>query len=246
MLPIGLFARRNFAVGNLQTLVMYAGLSVLFFLLGLFLQEVCGWTATQAGLATVPATLVMLALSGRFGMLADQLGPRLFMGVGPLVTASGLLLFLRVGRDVDVLGALLPALLVFSVGLAMTIAPLTATVLAGVEESQAGIASAVNNAVARVAGLAAVAALGPLLGGRLDVEAFHLAVGAAAGLVAISAPLGAVLIRNPKRVVLARDCPGGQLAGAPVEAMRGGTGLHHGPTQGRDQWLTGATAPGPP
>jgi predicted MFS family arabinose efflux permease len=153
MLPLQLFARRDFTVGNVHTLALYGGLSILFFLLGLFLQEVGGWSPTQAGLATLPGTLVMLALSGQFGKLADRLGPRLFLGAGPLVCAAGLLLFLRVGPDVEVLGALLPALGVFALGLAMTVGPQTAAVLAGVKEAQAGIASAVNNAVARVAGL---------------------------------------------------------------------------------------------
>ena len=220
MLPLKLFARRDFSVGNVHTLVLYAGLSILFFLLGLFLQEVGGWTPTQAGLATLPATLVMLALSARLGMLADRLGPRLFLAAGPLVIATGLVLLLRVEQDVDVLGALLPALAVFAIGLAMTVGPQTAAVLAGVEEPQAGIASAVNNAVARVAGLAAVAALGPLLGGELDVEMFRRAVAVAAGLVAVAALVGALLVRNPARVVLARHCAGGQLVGAPREVAR--------------------------
>ena len=220
MLPMGLFAGRNFTVGNVQTLMMYAGMAMLFFLLGLFLQEVGGWTAMQAGVATLPATLVLFALSGRFGMLADRLGPRMFLGVGPLVAAVGLLLLLRVERDVDVPGALVPALLVFAVGLSMAVAPQTATVLAGVEEEQAGIASAVNNAVARVAGLAAVAGLGPLIGAQLDVAMFHKAITAAAVVVGAAGLLGALFIRNPERVVLAQYCAGGQLTGAPREVAR--------------------------
>jgi EmrB/QacA subfamily drug resistance transporter len=218
MLPLALFARRNFSVANAQTLVMYAGLSVLFFLLALFLQEVTGWTATQAGLATLPTTLVMFALSKRFGRLADEWGPRLFMGLGPLISALGLLLFLRVGRHFSVAGDLLPALLVFALGLSMTVAPLTATVLAGVESGQAGIASAVNNAVARVAGLVGVAALGPLIGSGLDVSTFHTALGAASGLLFAASVLGATLIRNPVRRVRAEECPGGQIAGAARDA----------------------------
>lgn len=192
---------------------MYAGLSVLFFLLALFLQEVVGWTAIQASLVTLPTTVVMFTLSKCFGRLADRLGPRLFMGAGPLIAAAGLLMLLRLGRSVSVAGELVPALLVFAVGLSMTVAPLTATVLAGVEAGQAGIASAVNNAVARVAGLAGVAALGPLIGARLDVSGFHLALGAAAGLVGAAGAIGAALIRNPVRVVRAEDCPGGSWPG---------------------------------
>jgi len=200
MLPLGLFSRPNFGVANLETLVMYAGLAVLFFLLSLFLQEVGGWTPTQAGLATLPSTIVMFLLSKQFGRMADRLGPRFFMGAGPLVAAVGLLLFLR--------------------GLSMTVAPLTATVLAAVQEGEAGIASAVNNAVARVAGLAGVAALGPIIGSQLGVSGFHLALGAAAGLLVAAGTLGATLIVNPARRVLCEQCPGGQLAGAAQDAAR--------------------------
>jgi MFS family permease len=160
MLPLSLFSQRNFSAGNIETLAMYAGLSVLFFFLVLFLQQVGGYTPLQSGLATLPVTLVMFALSRRFGALADRYGPRLLMGAGPLVAAVGLLLFQRVGTDVDYAADVLPAVLVFALGLSMTVAPLTAAVLAGVSERQAGIASAVNNAVARVAGLVGTAAVG--------------------------------------------------------------------------------------
>jgi EmrB/QacA subfamily drug resistance transporter len=160
MLPLELFAVRNFSAGNIETFAMYAGLSVLFFFLVLFLQQVGGYTPLQSGLATLPATLILFALSRRFGALADRYGPRLFMGLGPLVAAAGLLLFQRVNTKVDYAADVLPALLVFSLGLAMTVAPLTAAVLAGVREQQAGIASAVNNAVARVAGLLGTAGVG--------------------------------------------------------------------------------------
>jgi EmrB/QacA subfamily drug resistance transporter len=160
MLPLGLFRRRNFSAGNVETFAMYAGLAVLFFFLVLFLQQVGGYTPLQSGLATLPVTLVMFALSRRFGALADRHGPRLFMGLGPLIAAVGLLLFQRVGTSVDYVSDVLPGLLVFSLGLSMTVAPLTAAVLAGAERTQAGIASAVNNAVARVAGLIGTAAVG--------------------------------------------------------------------------------------
>ncbi|MGI9097480.1 MAG: MFS transporter [Solirubrobacteraceae bacterium] len=163
MLPLSLFRRRNFAVGNVQTFAMYAGLSVTFFFLVLFLQEVAGYGALQAGLALMPATLVMFALSKRAGRLADRFGPRLFMGFGPLTAAFGLALMLRIDAGLDYLTDLLPALLIFSIGLACTVAPLTATVLSDADESNAGIASGVNNAIARVAGLLAVAAVGAVV-----------------------------------------------------------------------------------
>jgi EmrB/QacA subfamily drug resistance transporter len=160
MLPLRLFRRRNFSAGNIETFSMYAGLSILFFFLTIFLQQIGGYTPLQSGLATLPATAVMFAFSKRFGALADRFGPRFFMGAGPLVAACGLLLFQRIGVHVDYLTDVLPGILVFSLGLSMTVAPLTAAVLAGVDTSQAGIASAVNNAIARVAGLLGTAAVG--------------------------------------------------------------------------------------
>ena len=163
MLPLSLFGVRNFAVGNVETFTMYAGLGVVFFFLVIYLQQVAGYDALEAGLATLPSTIVMFLLSKRFGALADRYGARAFMGFGPLVAASGLLLFLRVGADVSFAVDLLPALGLFSLGLSMTVAPLTATVLAAADESNAGIASAVNNAVARVAGLLAIAAVGAVV-----------------------------------------------------------------------------------
>ena len=166
MLPLGLFANRNFAIGNLETLTLYAALAAVFFFLSLFLQQVAGYTPLQSGLATLPTTVVMFALSRYFGALADRHGPRLFMGSGPLLGAVGLLLFLRIGVRVDYVTDVLPGLVCFSLGLAMTVAPLTAAVLAGVETEQAGIGSAVNNATARIAGLLGTAALGAVVAGH--------------------------------------------------------------------------------
>jgi EmrB/QacA subfamily drug resistance transporter len=163
MLPLGLFRRRNFSVTNAETFLMYGGLGMLFFFLVVFLQQTAGYSALAAGTATLPVTLVMFALSGRFGGLADRHGPHLFLSAGPLVAAVGFALLLRVDADADYTTQLLPALLVFAVGLSMTVAPLTATVLADADESNAGIASAVNNAIARVAGLIAIAAVGALV-----------------------------------------------------------------------------------
>ena len=174
MLPLGLFRRRNFAVGNIETFSMYGGLGLLFFFLVLFLQQVAGYNALEAGLSSIPVTLVMFGLSTRFGMLADRHGPRFFMGVGPLVAAVGLAWFLRLDADVDYLTDLLPGLLVFALGLSMTVAPLTATVLADADESNAGIASGVNNAIARAASLIAIAAVGAIVaasfGSQLEDE----------------------------------------------------------------------------
>ncbi|MGN6371386.1 MAG: DHA2 family efflux MFS transporter permease subunit [Solirubrobacteraceae bacterium] len=160
MLPLELFKRRNFSAGNFETLSMYAGLATMSFFLTLFLQQIGGYTPLQSGLATLPITLVMFALSRRFGALADRFGPRLFMGAGPLVAAAGMLLLLRVGAHVDYTTEVLPGVLVFAFGLSMTVAPLTAAVLADVPQQEAGIGSAVNNAIARVAALLATAAVG--------------------------------------------------------------------------------------
>ena len=170
MLPLGLFKRRNFAIGNVQTFAMYGGLSATFFFLVLFLQQVAGYDALQAGLALMPATLVMFALSKRAGRLADRVGPRLFMGFGPLVSALGLGLMLRIDAHLNYFTDLLPALLIFSLGLAATVAPLTATVLADADESNAGIASGVNNAIARIAGLLAVAAIGAVVAAQFNAS----------------------------------------------------------------------------
>ena len=173
MLPLGLFRRRNFAVGNVQTFAMYGGLSITFFLLVLFLQEVAGYSALKAGFALIPSTLVMFALSKRMGRLADRFGPRLFMGLGPLTAAVGLVLMLRLGAHVNYVTDLLPALVIFSVGLACTVAPLTAAVLSDADESNAGIASGVNNAIARVAGLLAIAAVGAVISAQFSSALDH-------------------------------------------------------------------------
>jgi EmrB/QacA subfamily drug resistance transporter len=168
MLPLGLFKRRNFAVGNLQTAAMYGGLGITFFLLVLYLQEVAGYSALDAGFALMPSTIVLFLLSKRMGRLADRYGPRLFMGLGPLTAAVGLAWMTQLGAHVNYFSDLLPSLLVFSLGLSATVAPLTAAVLSDAEESNAGIASGVNNAVARVAGLIAIAAIGAVISSQFS------------------------------------------------------------------------------
>jgi predicted MFS family arabinose efflux permease len=229
MLKLELFARRNFAVGNLETLAMYAGLSVLFFFLTIFLQQVARYSALESGLAVLPVTLVTFVLSRRFGAFADRFGPRLFMGAGPLVAATGLLLLLRTGTDTVYLADLLPALLLFSLGLSMTVAPLTAAVLADADETDAGIATAINNAIARVAGLVGVSVVGVVVAGTLVgdsfsvndecVRAFHEVVVICATLVAAGGIAGIIGITNPRRAVEAERCAGGQLYGVPQPAV---------------------------
>jgi EmrB/QacA subfamily drug resistance transporter len=228
MVELALFARRNFTIGNLATLTMYAGLSILFFFLVIFLQQVASYDAIKAGLSTLPVTVVMFALSRRFGALAGRYGPRLFMGTGPLVGAGGILLLLRAGMHTSYVGDLLPALVIFGVGLSMTVAPLTATVLAGADEQDAGIASAINNAVARVAGLIGIAVIGVVVAGGLggdtfghsaaSVRAFHHAILICAALVASGGIAAGIGIVNPRRRVRGEECPGGQLVGVPKPA----------------------------
>jgi MFS family permease len=175
-------------------------------------------------------TIVMFALSRRFGAIADAIGPRRLMGAGPLVAAAGIFLLLRLGTSVSYVADLLPAMLLFAVGLSMTVAPLTATVLADADDSDAGIASAINNAVARVAGLIGVSAVGAAIAGRLpgdtfarnaaSVTAFHHAVLICGVLVAAGGIIGLIGIEDPPHAVDARHCAGGQLVGAPARAAR--------------------------
>jgi EmrB/QacA subfamily drug resistance transporter len=222
MLPLGLFGRGNFAWGNVETLAMYGGLGVLFFVLVLFLQQVGGYSALEAGAATLPTTIVMFILSRRFGELADRLGPRAFMGIGPLVCAAGALWLLAfVDETPAFFGEVLPGVVIFSLGLSIVVAPLTAAVLADADEHNAGIASGVNNAVARVASLLATAAVGAVVGGTLDLDGFRMAMAFACALLAIGGVVGLAAIRNPRRVVRAAECAGGQLNAQPVEAGEG-------------------------
>jgi EmrB/QacA subfamily drug resistance transporter len=163
MLPLDLFHRRNFSVANAQTFAMYGGIGLLGFFVTIYLQQVAGYSALKSGVTGLVPTIVMFLLSRRMGKLADRYGPRFFLTAGPFTVAIGFALMLRYGTSVSLLTEVLPALLVFSLGLALTVAPLTATVLGDVDESQAGIASAVNNAIARTAGLISVAAVGAIV-----------------------------------------------------------------------------------
>ncbi|HYQ78037.1 MAG TPA: MFS transporter [Solirubrobacterales bacterium] len=172
MLPLGLFRIRNFWVTNLTTLATYAGLIGGLFFVGLYLQQVVGYSPLEAGLATTPISILMFFLSPRFGRMASGTGPRLPMTAGPIGGGLGLLLLMRVGPGANYLVDVLPGLLVFGVGLSATVAPLTATVLDSVDEHRVGIASGVNNGVSRVAGLLAIAVLGAVIsasfGAKLD------------------------------------------------------------------------------
>jgi len=176
MLPPTIFRSRNFAVGNLVTLTAYAGLGAASFFIAIFLQQIAGYSAFEAGIALLPISLLLISLSRRFGELSTKVGPRLLMTAGPVVGGIGLLAFTRVDERGDYLSDVLPATLLFGLGLAMTVAPLTATVLQAADRRHSGIASGVNNAIARVAGLLAIAVVGAVVSaqfgsavqGRLD------------------------------------------------------------------------------
>ena len=198
MMPLELFTVRNFGMGNLATTAIYAALSLSGFLIAVFLQQVGGYAATLAGLALLPETVIMIALSPRFGALAARHGPRLFMTFGPITAGIGTLLMLTVTEDVNYWTQLLPGVLLFGLGLAITVAPLTSAILGAIDERQAGIGSAINNAVARVAGLVAVAALGIIIGYELDLDGFHRGLIATAALLILGGVISWVGIRNPQ------------------------------------------------
>jgi EmrB/QacA subfamily drug resistance transporter len=170
MLPPSIFASRNFAVGNLVTFLVYAGLGAATFFIALFLQQVADYSAFQAGIALLPITLLLVTLARRFGALSARVGPRLPMTVGPLIGGAGLLAFVRLDERADFLTGVLPAALVFGLGLAITVAPLTATVLQAADRRHAGVASGVNNAIARVAGLVAIAAIGAVVSAQFSAR----------------------------------------------------------------------------
>lgn len=201
MLPLSLFCVRNFSVGNIATLAIYGALSIATFLIVIFLQQVAGFSAFQAGLALLPTTIVMFLLSPRFGALASKFGPRLFMAAGPIVAGSGFLLMLSTETQVNYWTQLLPGVLVFALGLSITVAPLTAAILGDVESKHAGVASAVNNAVARIAGLITIAVVGVIIGPHLDLHGFHRALIVTAVMIMAGGIISAVGINNRKRQV---------------------------------------------
>ncbi len=196
MVPLGMFGVRNFGWGNLATLFVYGGVSFGGFVLALFVQEVGGYTATLAGLVGLPSGILLILLSPRFGALTTRFGARVFMTVGPLVGASGYLYLLLVDDSVDYLTQVLPGIVLSGLGMAITVAPLTAATLGAVEQSRAGIGSAINNAVARIAGLVTVACTGLIVGSRLDLGGFHDAMVASAVLLALGGIASFIGIRR--------------------------------------------------
>jgi EmrB/QacA subfamily drug resistance transporter len=217
MLPLTVFRIRQFSAANAVTFADYGALGGALFLVPVVLQDVCGYSPLEAGLALLPLTAIMLALSARSAALAARIGPRLQMTAGPLVIAVGMVLFARVGGNGDYLTQVLPAVAVLGFGLVINVAPLTATALSAVPAEHSGIASAVNNDVARTASLIAVAVL-PALAGLTGAaylhpaaltRGFHIAVLYAAAVAAAGGVLAAVAIRNPSRHPSAPAAPGG-------------------------------------
>jgi EmrB/QacA subfamily drug resistance transporter len=220
LLPLALFRSRQFTAANLVTLVVYGALGGGLFLLPIELQQVAHYSPLAAGTALLPITFIMLFLSARSGALASRIGPRLQMSVGPLIVAAGMLLLARIDASGSYLLEVLPAMLVFGLGLAFTVAPLTSTVLDAAPTAEAGVASAVNNDVARAASLLAVAVL-PSAAGITGAsylhpdqlsEGFRHAVFIAAALCACGGLLAALTIRNPPRPAVTPSKPG-----APVD-----------------------------
>ncbi len=215
MLPLGLFSSRQFTAANAVTFVVYAALGGLLFLVPTVLQVVHGYSPLESGTALLPVTVIMLALSARSGRLAARIGPRLQMSVGPVVLAGSLVLFSRLGGSGNYVTAVLPAAVVFGLGVAIMVAPLTATALAAAPADHAGVASAVNNDVARAAGLIAVAVL-PALAGNTGNSYLHPAALAhgfktaaliATAFCAAGGVLAAATVRNPARAAGAEVTP---------------------------------------
>jgi len=196
MMPLHIFAARNFAVGNLATVFLYAAVSLGMLIVALFLQETAGLSATEAGLATLPIPVLSFFLARRFGMLAGVHGPRLFMAVGPLIAAAGYLWMTMAREPFDFWTQMLPGLVVFGLGLSITVSPLTAAILAAVDPAQSGIGSAVNNAVSRISGLIAIAFAGVIIGGAVDFAGFRQGALVTAALFVVAGVVSAVGIRN--------------------------------------------------
>jgi EmrB/QacA subfamily drug resistance transporter len=210
MLPLSVFRVRQFSVTNVVTFIVYGALGGTLFLLPIQLQVVDGYSPLESGLALLPLTLIMLVFSARSGQLATRLGPRFQMGVGPVIVGAGLALLVKTTTDSSYLTGVLPAVVVFGAGLAVTVAPLTATALGALPSEHAGLASAVNNSVARIGGLMAVAVLPGVVGitgeSYLHPEAFSQGFRSAVLLSGAACALGgvfaAIWITNPPRDAL--------------------------------------------
>ncbi len=200
MVPLSLFRVRNFSVGNVATTFVYAAISVGGFLLAVYLQQGAGYRATLAGLATIPVTIISILLSPTVGGLAGKYGPRFFMSVGPLISGLGFLYYvLFTSKEAFYWTEILPGVLLFGFGMTLTVAPLTSAILGAIDARQAGIGSAINNAVSRVAGLIAIAMLGLVVGAHLDFGGFRRGMLLTAVLLFLGGLVSLLGIRNLPR-----------------------------------------------
>lgn len=199
MMPLALFRNRNFAVGNLATIAIYAALSISGLVIVVYLQQVAGLSATLSGLVMLPLTIMLIVLSSRFGTLAGRYGARWFMAGGPALAAVGFLLLRAIETPFDFVSQALAGVLLFGLGIAITVAPLTSAILGAIEPARSGIASAVNNALARIAGLVAIALLGAVIGTTVDDAWLDSAMLLCAGLMLAGAVISALGIENPRR-----------------------------------------------
>ena len=198
MVPMHLFTIRNFGVGNLATLFIYAGVSMGMLIVPLFTQEVAGFSATEAGLATLPLPVLSFLFASRVGALSARFGPRVFMAAGPLIACAGFLLMRPQQGAFDFWTQLLPGLVVFGLGMTIVATPLTSAILAAVDPSQSGIGSAINNAVSRIAGLIAVAFAGVIAQGAMSYGSFRRLALVTAASFLVGGLVSAVGIRNPE------------------------------------------------
>ena len=217
MMPLSMFSSRQFSAANAVTFVVFGALSGVFFLLVAFLQISLGYSPLAAGAASLPITALMLLLSPAAGALAQRIGPRIPLTVGPLVTALGLLLMSRIDPGDSYLSGVLPAVIVFGLGLTLVVAPVTATVMAAADERHSGIASGINTAVSRLSGLIIVAVL-PLVAGLTGTKfydpaamahGFHVAMLACAALAVAGGVLAWLTISS--EVLESEPAPGGDL-----------------------------------
>lgn len=197
MMPLALFRQRNFAVGNLATVAIYASLSLSTLVIVLFLQQVAGLSATQSGLTMLPVTIMLIVFSSLFGRLAGRYGSRWFMTAGPLVAAGGLVSMLAIDEPFDFVSQALVGVVALGLGLAITVAPLTSAVLGAIDPARSGIASAVNNAVSRISGLVAIALLGAVVGTTVNPEWLDRALVLCASLMVVGGVISAIGIRRP-------------------------------------------------
>jgi EmrB/QacA subfamily drug resistance transporter len=244
MMPLSLYRSRNFAIGNLSTLLVYGGLGAMSFFVIIFLQQVAGYGAISAGLALLPITILMWLLSRRFGALSDRIGPRLLMGLGPIVAGIGIALLAMLDADVNYVTEVLPGVLLFGLGLSATVAPLTNTVLGAVPQHNAGVASGINNQIARVASLLAIAAVGAIVAATFEsslgregveplssgspeiveasVDGYRAGMLFSAGFVVLGGVISLLGIANPRREErgVERDEPGAVRLAQPCPEAR--------------------------